>query len=195
MIPKLMVVLAVGRGGSSLVCDLVASCGYSLGINEKKHNDPRHGRNEFPGIGVEMKNPTKETRAVVNRIELSGTTVVKVGYNYDYFMTCFKDKVIDLRTLVVQRNITDICRSRVAYGMNLLHCIDSFVQSQLNTCSLYLASPKYNTLRVNFELLLQHDRLLLANIIDFIDGDATPDELVTLIHPEIVIHTSSKIEE
>ncbi len=187
---RLTVVLGQARTGTSLACDLVHACGWNVvDAPNRKIDDLRRGRNEFPGIGVRMSNPYVASVSVGRNLLEKECEGVKIGYNFAVFMPLFRANIPDLRVLVMMRNVEDQVKSMGAYGItrqveDSQATFDYFIEH-------YLESPDYTTLRVDFERLIAKDRGLLGDIKTFLSSTTSVDDLAAIIDPELSQHITN----
>lgn len=189
MLPRFCAIVGAPRTGTSLACDLVEACRWSLGPVERSE-DPRACRNHLGSLvdaeGVAFVNVSSPQRrhilgfqaaCLANGVEAAKIVVDPLGW-----LPSLKRVARDFRVIVCTRDPREAMRSHIEHALfaapanypewdmvgTTMQAAEAVAQQQEATRRLVSGEGGWHTFVLPFEAVIARDRTVLATLIEFL---------------------------
>ena len=179
------------RTGTSLVCDLVKSCGFNFGKDAYYTDSLRAGRNEHPLIRTLIKMNDFYIAEAINTFKKQNINAAKCHTtNMCAWLEVFNNHFNELKVVVINRDYDNSVKSFIdtLKSSNYKKSLNYYSKVNEMLDGIVKNTNNYNILTLDFEdLLLKKDEPLIK-LKNFLNSDTSIEELKDIIHPEAVIN-------
>lgn len=186
---RFVLIIGPPRTGTSLMVDLVRKCGYEFGdVTKPKDSRPHMGlrspRNEHNLTKTGLKEP-KNPKNVFKEFKHRGINANKIVNAFHLWLPHFAKQYDDLRIICMRRDIEAGLRGVAEISGRSKEWRRNFYMERRKWVQEVVDSEDYNSLLVDFEMLLKKDNKLLRSLVGFVGSDVDIEELKAIIKPDV----------